>query len=151
MTVADANLLIYLVCETPRTSVARQVRTADAEWAAPALWEAEVLNGLLVMRRAGLLSLEDAVHAWRNASAATAGRVHACNPIKVLETADRTGLSAYDAHYVVLARALGAYLVTEDKKILRACPEVARSMRAFLELHGTSADRPGAAQDECRP
>ena len=143
MIVADANVLIYLVCETSRTGVAGQVRAADAEWAAPALWEAEVLNGLLVMRRAGLLDLEDAVQAWRNAAAATEGRVHACSPTKVLETADRTGLSAYDAHYVVLARALKAYLVTEDKKLLRTCPDVARSMQAFVALPGAPTDAPG--------
>lgn len=33
---------------------------------------------------------------------------------------------------VALAYTLGVPLITEDKQILRACPDIARSMRDFL-------------------
>jgi hypothetical protein len=33
---------------------------------------------------------------------------------------------------VALAHTLGVPLITEDKQILRACPDIARSMREFL-------------------
>ena len=34
-------------------------------------------------------------------------------------------------------------LVTEDQKILRTCPDVARSMGIFLGLPNEPADKPG--------
>lgn len=142
MIVADANTLLYLVCDTPLTELARQVHAADPAWVAPALWEAEVLNGLLGMRRRGWLDLADAVQAWRCATAALAGRVHASDASAILRTAEETGLSAYDAHYVELARSLGVWLVTEDQQVLRRCPDVARSLRAFLTPEGPAV--PGA-------
>ena len=133
MIVADANLLINLVCATPLADMARRIRALDQDWVSPQLWQAEVLNGLLVMHRAGLLSLAEATQAWRNAAAVAVIGVHEGDPADILQTAQDAGLSAYDAHYVCMARALGIPLVTEDRKVLRACPDVARSMQAFLE------------------
>jgi predicted nucleic acid-binding protein len=50
----------------------------------------------------------------------------------VLELAVEHGLSAYDAQYAALAQRLGVELVTEDRRLLRALPAVAISMREFL-------------------
>ena len=132
MIVADANLLINFVCATPFSEMARRVKARDSDWVSPHLWKAEVLNGLLTMHRAQLMDLDRAVLAYRNAAAATVVGVHDDDPDAVLTVARDAGLSAYDAHYVSMARALGVFLVTEDKKILRTCPDVARSMRQFL-------------------
>lgn len=134
MIVVDANIVIYLVCQTPWTSLVQQVYSADGEWIVPELWEAEVLNGLMVMKRGGLLGVEDAIRAWSNASDLLAGRVRKCDPPSVLRTADCDGLSAYDAQYVTLARSLNVKVVTEDRLIKRNCADVARSLRAFLGL-----------------
>jgi len=133
MIVADANLLINYVCGTPFSDTARQVHRQDPDWVSPQLWKAEVLNGLLVMHRAGLMRLDRAVLAYRNAAAATSDPLREDNPDAILTTARDAGLTAYDATYVALARSLGVLLITEDKQILRACPDVARSMRQFLE------------------
>ena len=132
MIVADANLLINYVCATPFSDLARRVKAHDSDWVSPHLWKAEVLNGLLIMHRAGLLSLDRAILAYRNAAASTSVSVHGDEPDAILTTAHTLKLTAYDATYVVLARSLGLLLVTEDKQILRACPDVARSMRQFL-------------------
>ncbi len=132
MIVADANLLIHLVCGTQQTELARRIHASDSKWAVPPLWEPEVLNGLLSIYRAGLLEFEDAMTAWQNAVAVTSGHLCNCDPVSVLETAKQTGLTAYDAYYVTLARSLGVFLVSEDKQVLRACPDVGRSMRDFL-------------------
>ena len=59
-------------------------------------------------------------------------RVRECRASAILTAAHTSKLTAYDATYVVLARSLGLLLITEDKQILRACPDVARSMRQFL-------------------
>lgn len=42
-----------------------------------------------------------------------------------LETAANESLSFYDASYVALARELGVKLWTEDRELLRKCPDVA--------------------------
>lgn len=134
MIVVDANIVIYLVCQTPWTNLAQRVYSTDNEWIVPELWEFEVLNGLTVMKRGGLLNLDDAIHAWSNASNLLAGRVRKCDPLSVLRTADRDGLSAYDAQYVTLARSLGVKVITEDRRIQTNCQDVARSLRVFLGL-----------------
>jgi predicted nucleic acid-binding protein len=132
MIVADANLLINYVCGTPFSEMARLVKAKDADWISPHLWQAEVLNGLLVMHRAGLLDLEPALRAYRNAASTTATDIRDIESDVILTTARRFSLTAYDATYVALAHTLGVPLITEDKQILRACPDIARSMREFL-------------------
>ena len=144
MIVADANLLINYVCATPFSEMARRVKAQDSDWVSPRLWQAEVLNGLLVMHRAGLLSLDRAVLSYRNAAASTAVGIDQVDPDTILSAARDTGLSAYDAHYVCMAQALGVHLVTEDKRILRACPDVARSMQQFL----TPPEAPPAVREK---
>lgn len=144
MIVADANLLLNYVCGTPFSEMARQVKAQDADWVSPHLWKAEVLNGLLTMHRAKLMDLDRAILAYRNAAAATVVGVHDDDPDAILTVARDTGLSAYDAHYVCMARALGVFLVAEDKRILRACPDVARSMCRFL----SPPEKPSAVREE---
>lgn len=132
MIVADANLLINYVCGTPFSDSAREVHRRDSDWVSPRLWKAEVLNGLLVMHRAGLMCLDRALLAYRNAAGATSDPLHEDTPDTILTTARDAELTAYDATYVALARSLGIPLVTEDRQILRSCPDVARSMKQFL-------------------
>lgn len=132
MIVADANLIIYLVRESPLTALAREVYARDPDWAVPELWEAEVLSGLMCEVRAGYLDMDDALRASSNAAAVLAGRVHKCDRQAVLHAARAADLTAYDAYYVTLARSLNLNLVTEDRKVVRRCPHVALSMKEFL-------------------
>lgn len=145
MIVADANILIYLVRETSFTPLAREVYAKDSEWVVPELWEAEVLNGLMREVKCGSLDLESAIRVVQYAAAVLAGRVQKCERTAVLRIADDTGLTAYDAYYVALARTRGVKLVTEDGKIIRTCPDVALSMKAFLAL-----EKPPAVVNETR-
>jgi predicted nucleic acid-binding protein len=50
-----------------------------------------------------------------------------------LRLAGELDLSAYDAQYVALARALAAPLVTEDRKLRRILPHEALSMSQYLQ------------------
>lgn len=138
MIVADANILIYLVRETTFTPLAREVYAKDSEWIAPELWEAEVLNGLMREVKAGSLDLESAIRVAQYAATILVGRVQKCERSAVLRIADDTGLTANDAYYVALARTYGVKLVTEDGKIIRTCPDVAVSMKAFLSMEKPS-------------
>ena len=146
MIVVDANVVIYLVFETSFTPLAREVYARDPDWVVPDLWEAEVLNGLMNEVRAGHTNVEGAIRAATNAAAILSGKGHHCDRVNILRTANEACLTAYDAHYVVLARALGALLVTEDGPIKRRCPDVARSLKAYLGLEGPAAVRESRAR-----
>lgn len=52
--------------------------------------------------------------------------------MQVLILTDSLHCSAYDCEYVALAKQLSVKLVTEDKKILREFPDVARSLDDLL-------------------
>lgn len=142
MIVVDANIVIYLIFETSFTSLAREVYAKDPDWIVPDLWEAEVLNGLMNEVRAGHTNVEGAIRAATNAAALLSGKVRRCDRGNIMRTANENRLTAYDAYYVVLARALGSLLVTEDGLIKQRCPDVARSLKAYLGLNdGPSAVR----------
>ena len=134
MIVVDANVIIYMVYETSFSPLARQVHAADPDWVVPDLWEAEVLNGLMNELRAGHTRLDDVIEAARNTALLVAGKSHRCDRTTILRTADEARLTAYDAYYVALARALGVKLVTEDGRIQKHCKDVARSLKVFLGL-----------------
>ncbi len=53
--------------------------------------------------------------------------------------ADRSDCSAYDCEYVALAKRLGVKLVTMDRKVLRAFPEVAVSLAGTADHDGLVA------------
>jgi predicted nucleic acid-binding protein len=134
MIVVDANIIIYLVRETPLTLPAREVYARDSDWMVPEIWEAEVLNGLLREVRAGYVELQNAITAATNAALILSGKAHKCGHSAVLRIAQNAGLTAYDAYYVALARSLGVSLVTEDGKIIKNCPDVACSIKTFLGM-----------------
>lgn len=94
-----------------------------------------VLNGLMNEVRAGHTNVEGSIRAATNSATLLSGKVRRCDRVDILRTANEARLTAYDAHYVVLARALGTLLVTEDGPIKRRCPDVARSLKAYLGLN----------------
>jgi predicted nucleic acid-binding protein len=144
MIVVDANVLMALVREVSLTSVARAVYAADPDWIVPPLWKSEVLNALLNEVKAGNVTLEGALDAANMAADLLRDRVRDCEASAILATAHTCLPTAYDATYVVLARSLGLRLITEDKQILRACPDIARSMQQFL----TSPEAPPAVREK---
>ena len=61
-----------------------------------------------------------------------ASREHIVPSDKVFQVAGETSLSAYDREFVALASVLGVPLVTADKAVLKAFPQQALTMEAFL-------------------
>lgn len=55
---------------------------------------------------------------------------------RILEIASTLGLSACDASYLVTAELLHAPFVTEDARLLRAAPEMTRSLASSLHVPG---------------
>jgi predicted nucleic acid-binding protein len=133
MIAVDANVVLPLLREDALTGASQGVRGVASDWVVPSLLTTELANALLKDVKAGFLTIDRAVQASKTAADLIArARVVDPPPADVLVAAHRSGLTAYDATYVVLARALGVLLITEDRQILRACPDVARSMRQFL-------------------
>ena len=129
MIVADTNLLVYLALKGERTEAARLVRVRDSDWVAPPLWRSEFRNALVQNVRHDLISPARAQKVWQKAPLAV--RDVGIDPVAALDIAFERGLSGYDAEFVVLAEALGVPLVTDDGRVLRACPGVAVSLDDF--------------------
>lgn len=136
MIVVDTNVIAYLLIEGDRTPAARDVWARDPHWRVPPLWRAELLNVLATSVRAGVLDADQARTVWLRATSLLSGGEEEPGGEAVLASAIRHGLSAYDAQFVVVAERLGVRLVTNDVRVLRARPDIALSMEAFVGGEG---------------
>ena len=125
--VVDTNVVAYLLLGTP--GVAEQVKAAVAKLStalAPAHWEAEVANVLWMAVRANVLTEQEALGRLGLArrlgieSVAIGSLCHGA-----LLRSLKTRLAAYDTLFVELAIRAKCPLLTYDKAILKAFPDVA--------------------------
>jgi len=124
MIVADSNLVAYLLIPGDRNALADQILLTDSNWAVPLICRSEFRNILtLYMRRAGMSltqakrTMEQAETLWRN-------KEFAVPSDDVLELTARHNVTAYDGEFVVLAKQLGVPLVTFDKAVRKAFPNI---------------------------
>jgi predicted nucleic acid-binding protein len=141
MIVVDTNVIAYCWIRGDRTALAQRIRLQDPDWHVPVLWRSELRNVLALQVGRATLALEDASAVMAAAESAVAGREHLMTGDTVLGLAARTGLSGYDCEFVALAQALLVPLVTEDRAVLRAFPNLAFTMEAYL---ADAAARPEA-------
>ena len=125
MIVVDSNIVAYLCVGRVHASAARALLERDQEWVAPLLWRSEFRNVLAGCLRREELAIEDALGVQSEAEELMADGECAVDSRMVLDLVDRSDCSAYDCEYVALAKQLGLKLVTMDRKVLRAFPEVA--------------------------
>jgi predicted nucleic acid-binding protein len=131
--VVDTNLIAYCWLNGPQTETAQAVRAMDPDWHVPILWRSEFRSVLAGYMRHGAITFRQAQHIMSTVETDLADAEHEIDSRMVLELALNSKLSAYDCEYVVLARALGAALITADKAVLRAAPDVAMNMQDFLQ------------------
>lgn len=131
MIVVDTNLVVYLITAQDPSSRVLHIHEQDPDWIAPPILASEVRNVLVGMVRRGYVPLAEAVDMAGFAGDVLAGEYYEVSGASVLETAVATGLTAYDAEFVVLARTLGLRLVTADGEILAKAPDVAVSLEAY--------------------
>lgn len=134
MIVVDTNVLAYFVNQSELTELAEEILFKDNEWAAPSLWRSELRNVFLLYIRRETLDLPGAVEKFAIAEQLVGDREFEINSTRVLELATMSDCTAYDCEFVYLAEKLKVPLVTSDKKVLKAFPDVAVSMEDFIVL-----------------
>ena len=132
MIVVDTNVIHYCWVRGENTEIAQAVRQKDPEWHAPILWRSELRNVLTAYLRRGLLTRLQIAGVLGVAGQALAEREHIIPDDLVLDVVASSTLTAYDAEFVALAVALSVPLVTGDKAVLKAFPDCALTMEAFL-------------------
>ncbi|MDE2701659.1 MAG: type II toxin-antitoxin system VapC family toxin [Chloroflexi bacterium] len=125
MIVVDANVVIDLLLDVDSGRDSEELFTRDPDWVAPRLLSSELNNVLVGFARRNLLEPAAAAEVIGDAEAIFDGRLVEVSASAAMAAALESGLSAYDAEYVVAARALGVRLATRDGKILRTAPDVA--------------------------
>jgi predicted nucleic acid-binding protein len=143
MIVVDANVVAYFFIDGKKTALARRVREHDAQWIVPEIWRHEFLNILVTSCLFAKLPQEQACRIWDEVEEMLGGNIYGPDMKEVLSAAVERSTTAYDAEYVVLAKAKGIQCVTEDTALQKAFPGTAVSMAAFL---GTRGRQPGARE-----
>ncbi|MBD3385254.1 PIN domain-containing protein [candidate division KSB1 bacterium] len=124
MKVIDANVIAYLLIEGRYTDKAKQLLKKDPEWIAPLLWRSEYRNVLATYVRNKYFDLSQALFLVKKAEELMQGGEYQVQSKDVLELAKESGCSAYDCEYVALAKDLGAKLITTDKQLIKAFPNI---------------------------
>ncbi|MCP9786944.1 type II toxin-antitoxin system VapC family toxin [Cyanobium sp. N5-Cardenillas] len=125
MIVVDTNVVAYLLLGGPQTEKAEALLLHDPEWAAPALWRSELRNVLSGYLRRGQLDREQALRLQDQAEGLLQGSEVPVDSADVFRLVEASDCSAYDCEFVAAALALQTRLITSDRQLLRAFPEVA--------------------------
>jgi predicted nucleic acid-binding protein len=133
MIVVDNSVLSgFAIPEDDYNRLAWKARDLDGDWHAPELVRSEfrsVCNGYL---RKGEPRANIHLFSLAAEQSIVIHRLAHERVFDVLVESQKTvPLSAYDAEYVALARQLGCKLVTTDKEVLKAFPDVAVRLEKF--------------------
>lgn len=132
MIVVDTNIVHYCWVRGQNTDLAQGVRRRDPDWHVPLLWRSELRNVLTAYLRRGLLSRSQVGRILSAADEALAAGEHMIPDNLVLDVVENSTLTAYDCEFVALASMLGVPLVIVDRVVLKAFPERALTMDAFV-------------------
>ncbi len=132
MIVVDANILIYSLIDGDNTKSVQKLREKDNDWRTPSLCMHEVLNVLTTYERRKVLSLVQCRKLLEHAERFLQVAECEVRMDAALTAAAKYAITGYDAQYVALAQALGAPLVTEDRKLRAAVPGIALSIAELL-------------------
>jgi len=132
MIAVDSNILAYLLIDGARTSEARLLLERDPDWHSDAFALVELTNILATTIRVGQIDVSRATTALVEAQAVIDAGLHAVAHAEALTLANRFGVSAYDARYLGVALALGVPLVSEDRRLRTAAPNLTQSLAEAL-------------------
>ncbi|MEN8174441.1 MAG: type II toxin-antitoxin system VapC family toxin [Pseudomonadota bacterium] len=132
MIVVDTNTIAYLYLPTAETGTVEKLLELDDDWVAPQLWRSEFRNILALYVRKDILDFDTACQIQDQAEILMTGSEYEVDSLSVLAEANKSGCSAYDCEFVSLAQSLGIKLVTSDKKVLKAFPDLAATAKAYI-------------------
>ena len=125
MIIADSNTIAYLYLPTKFTRSVEKLLEKDPVWAAPTLWRSEFRNILSTYMRKEIIDLETACKTQAEAESLIGTNEFTVGSTAVLALAESSGCTAYDCEFVSLAKALEVKLITQDKKLRKAFPDIA--------------------------
>jgi predicted nucleic acid-binding protein len=129
--VVDTNVVAYLLLGTEAfVAEARACFETITNPIAPAHWEAELTNVIWMAMRTGVLPVEEGpvrLGLARRLGIESVATATLCQG--ALLRAVRAGVPAYDTLFVELAARTNCPLVTFDRVVLRAFPDIARRPR----------------------
>ena len=128
MIVVDTNVVAYLLLPGPQTALAEDLLIQQPEWAAPPLWRSEWRNVLAGYLRRGALDLNQALALQQQAELLVIRHEEPVSSQAVLQLVASSRCSAYDCEFVAAAQQLDVPLVTADRALLAAFPEVAHGL-----------------------
>lgn len=133
MIVVDTNVIACLYLPTEFTAQSEIILQQEPDWIAPVLWKSELRNVLALYLRQQLLDLDSAIAIQAQAELLMSENEFEVNSEQVLALTERSGCSAYDCEFVALAQSFDLQLVTTDKKLIRAFPDVAIALPDFMD------------------
>lgn len=131
MIVVDTDVIAYYFVSGVHSELAVSAYTRDPIWVAPYLWRSEFRNTMLLYLRQQLLQLPQVMQIIRAAETLMNEREFDVRAEVVMALAAGSNSSAYDCEFVALAQQLGVPLVSADRQLVRAFPDVVVSLRRF--------------------
>ena len=132
MIVVDTNTIAYLYLPTDYTADVEALLEKDPHWIAPLLWRSEFRNILALYIRKNLIDFDTALQMQAQAEKQLASNEYSVNSTTVLTLAKESGCSAYDCEFISIAKSLNSKLVTADKKLISAFPDIAMTAKEYL-------------------
>ncbi len=132
MFLIDTNIVAYLLIDGDHTAAAHELHARDADWRSEALLLVEFTNVLASSIASKRMSQPLAKNFLAKASAFLEGKLSRVAHAAVLDSSARHRVSAYDARFLTLAEQLGHRLVTEDRRLRAAAPELTQSLSEAL-------------------
>ena len=132
MKVVDTNIVVYLLLDGPSSEAARALYAADGDWQSESFLMVELVNVLTTAMRSAKRPLADTLQTLHEARHLMSAGLRRVDDRDVLNAAAHFGVSGYDARFLIIARALGEPLVTEDAKLRRAAPDLTCSLAEAL-------------------
>jgi predicted nucleic acid-binding protein len=123
--VVDTNVVAYLLLPGPHTALGDDLLIQQPEWAASPLWRSEWRNVLAGYLRRGVLNLDQALALQQQAEHLVIRHEEPVSSQAVLQLVASSRCSAYDCEFVAAAQQLRVPLVTADRAVLSAFPDVA--------------------------
>jgi predicted nucleic acid-binding protein len=122
--VADTNLVVYVLLRGDHSDAALAVRARDRQWVVPALFRYELMSVLTKYVVRGVLQRDAALRLYRRGLSLVHVVDFEPDAPSIFNWCVGSGCSSYDVEFIALAMHLGISLITADKQVIGAFPDV---------------------------